>query len=152
MPDAAPSPIVPEPVPPLVLVIDDNDGDFVLLRESLKDGCLGQPLPIALELMPDLSTGQAIIDRVGCAAAYQARIRPDLIILDVNLPIMNGKEILVILKRNFPGIPVLMLSSSQRESEKAEALALGADAYLAKPMNIEEYEPLLKTVVEMVVK
>jgi CheY-like chemotaxis protein len=114
---------------PVIIHIDDNEIDRLILKRSLKKH---------FEDLEIISVGS-----VACAEEYLNRIgepgaeMPDLIITDNNMPEKNGFEFIEFLKsnKNFKQIPLIMLSSSSLDKDVQKALSLGADSYLAKPLN-----------------
>jgi CheY-like chemotaxis protein len=129
------------PVHPLrIVVIDDNEDDVLLLREAL-DGLVGVEL-IGSE--PDGEAGLACLDD-----CLRRQALPDLVLLDLNLPGRNGIEILRSLKAN-PGlkdIPVVLLSTSNLESDIHRALNHGAESYLSKPGRFDVLQQELQRLV-----
>jgi CheY-like chemotaxis protein len=114
--------------------VEDNRGDALLLRRSL----IGR-LPV-LHLL-HFQTGHALFERL---ANVDPGGLPDLILLDINLPVMSGHEILrrLQLTPEARNIPVIMLSSSSAEHDISHAYSSGACGYLVKPLSITEYEYL----------
>ncbi len=113
-----------------ILLAEDNPGDVLLFREALKTGDFRSELMVAED-------GQQAITLVEAAAS--GGLRPDLIVLDVNLPKHNGDEVLRHI-RNEPalaGVPVMMLTSSASPADQAIAVDLGVDLYLQKPSDLE---------------
>ena len=104
--------------------MEDCDSDVLLLREALRK-C---PVPADVVIAAD---GEA-------ALAALASFRPDLIILDLNLPKLSGLEVLKAL-RNESDIPVAVFTGSKNPADREAALALGAREYLIKPKNFEGY-------------
>ena len=113
-----------------ILLAEDNPGDVILFREALKNGDFRSEVVVAQD-------GQQAITLVDAAA--NAGPRPDLIVLDVNLPKHNGDEVLRHI-RNEPalaGVPVMMLTSSSSPADQALAGELGVNLYLQKPSDLE---------------
>ena len=104
-----------------ILLAEDNPGDVLLLREALANSALICELMIA-------DDGQKAIALLQAVAADTGR-RPDLIILDVNLPKHNGGEVLAYVRGDaaFAAVPVLMLTSSASPADQATASRLGAN-------------------------
>jgi chemotaxis family two-component system response regulator Rcp1 len=115
------------PVRPLrIVLIDDNEDDVLLLREAM-EGLAG------VELVASEPDGEAGLNRLNECLSRQAL--PDLVLLDLNLPGRNGIEILQLVKANplLRTIPVVLLSTSNLESDIHRALTHGAESYLSKP-------------------
>lgn len=127
------------PVP--VLIADDDPDDRLLLREAFRDN----RLPNRLHFTDD---GQQLLDYLQWRPPYEdARSHPlpGLILLDLNMPRMDGRETLLALKADAKlcRIPVVIFSTSTAEEDMQRCLASGADAYLSKPSS---YSGLLDVV------
>lgn len=83
-------------------------------------------------------------------AVRESLFRPDLILLDLNLPKIDGREVLRTLKSNdaFKSIPVVVLSSSDREEDVQQAYLLGANTYISKSLLLNQLTPALKTLLD----
>jgi CheY-like chemotaxis protein len=126
--------------PHTILYVEDDDGAFFLARLTLKELI---PEPQLLRAC-DGEQALAILQRV---APYQDAPRPDLILLDVNLPKKNGFEVLSDLKRSesLRTIPVVVFSTSRRQSDISASLALGARDYITKPSSFDLFVEALKS-------
>ncbi|MFN7803172.1 MAG: response regulator [Planctomycetaceae bacterium] len=113
-----------------IVVIDDNEDDVLLLREALEelDG---------VELVAAAADGEAGLDCLDACLRQEGL--PDLVLLDLNLPGRNGIEILQALKADprLRDVPVVLLSTSNLESDINRALAQGAESYLSKPARFD---------------
>lgn len=111
------------------MMAEDSDDDVLLTTEALQEGGVGELCDVAY----DGQQAMQLLDSYGDDA-------PDLMLLDVNLPIRNGFEILAKarLRHAFTQIPVIMISSSSRESDICQAYELGASAYLFKPSDYHD--------------
>lgn len=116
-----------------VLLIEDSKGD-ILLIDSAFEG-----LGIKYELTVK-DNGKEALAYIIEAESGKTRL-PDFIILDLNLPIINGFEILERIRQSLrlKDIPVIIFSSSEEEKDKSRALALGATAYFTKPVDYDAY-------------
>jgi CheY-like chemotaxis protein len=126
-------------VPPLVLVVDDNAADRRIIVEALK-----QFVPAAT--VETCANGLEAIRRIrseGADATLNGR--PDLVLLDLNMPGIGGHEVLSIIKKSqqHRTIPVAVLSSSAAESDLKEAYGNYANCYLLKPSSLEPYLRLI---------
>ena len=103
----------------------------------------------AIELMLQLLDCETdyFLDARPAAQALLAGNRPDLILLDINMPDVTGLDLLEFLRRRkeFKNLPVVMLSSEAADVTVDEAMALGADAYIMKPVTLEEIDQAMKT-------
>ena len=128
---------------PHVLLVEDNPGDILLVQESFRD--LGRPY--LLSVAKDVQEAISFMARIGKTADAT---RPDLILLDLNLPKISGHDVLAHLKGNlnFQTIPVVILSSSCAPSDIEKAYGLAANCYICKPAGLDEFFHLMKTVQE----
>lgn len=117
-----------------ILLVEDNPGDARLTIEALKESWILSSLSVARDGLEAL----AFLRREG---RYACSPRPDLILLDLNLPRKNGLEVLSDIKRdpNLKRIPVVVLSSSQRESDIAATYDLHANCYITKPADYDQF-------------
>jgi two-component system, chemotaxis family, response regulator Rcp1 len=116
-----------------ILVIEDSPSDVRLIREALKD----TPVPVRLSVARDGVEGLEYLH----ASEYDVVERPDLVLLDLNLPKKNGCEVLAEMKSDpaLKKIPVLVMTSSKADDDIAKAYSLNANCYIAKPGNLNEY-------------
>lgn len=118
-----------------ILLIEDDLGDAGLVKIALRRGTW----PSTLHHVKNANEALGFLRRVG--ADYQNAPRPDLILLDLNLPGRSGHEILEELKgdRGLRGIPVVVLSTSEADRDIQKAYQLGANSFLSKPMDVEDF-------------
>jgi len=121
-------------VPIEILLIEDNPGDVRLTREALKDAKVRNNLHVAMDGVEAL----AFLRKHG---KYVAVPRPDLILLDLNLPKKNGREVLEEIKNDdaLRHIPVVILTTSQAEQDILESYRLRANAFVTKPVDLEQF-------------
>jgi two-component system, chemotaxis family, response regulator Rcp1 len=121
-------------VPIEILLVEDNPGDVRLTREALKDAKVRNNLSVAMDGVEAL----AFLRKQG---KHVAAVRPDLILLDLNLPKKNGREVLEEIKRDpaLQHIPVVILTTSQAEQDVLESYRLRANAYVTKPVDLEQF-------------
>jgi CheY-like chemotaxis protein len=114
-----------------ILLVEDDPADAMLVEEALLDGADGDP---SLVRVPD---GVAALEHL----RDPGRPRPDLIVLDLNMPRMNGSEVLKILKQEpaLKAIPVVVLTTSAADEDVATAYATHASAYVVKPVNLDDF-------------
>ena len=117
-----------------ILLVEDNEGDARLTQEALRDGKFRN----ALHHVWDGEEAMAFLRRSG---KYAAAPRPDLILLDLNLPRMNGREVLVEIKADdsFRRIPVVILTTSSAEQDILSSYNLHANCYITKPVTMVEF-------------
>ena len=116
-----------------ILLVEDNEGDVGLVREALEEhGVEGE-----LTVIGDGSTAAAFIANLDS----QPGRCPDLVILDLNLPRLPGREVLKAIRQSqkCKEVQVVILSSSEARQDKAQTAALGASRYIMKPLRLEEF-------------
>jgi two-component system, chemotaxis family, response regulator Rcp1 len=116
-----------------LLLVEDNPGDVWLMREALR---LAQ-FPVQLTLARDGVEATRYLHEIEA----QGSDRPDLVLLDLNLPRRNGREVLADIKRSnvLKTIPVVILSSSNADEERQQANALKASGFMTKPNSLPAY-------------
>lgn len=121
-----------------LLMIEDNLGDIRLTMEAMKEA----NITVHLHVVHD---GLAAINFLNRKTPYDQAPRPDLILLDLNLPVMDGRELLAEVKRDqaFLQIPIVVLSSSNDARDVTIAYSLHANCYVTKPAT---YEGILQVV------
>jgi chemotaxis family two-component system response regulator Rcp1 len=124
-----------------VLLIEDSPGDVRLTREALRDA---NP-SIHLHVACDGVEAMAFLRREGPHASAP---RPDLILLDLNLPKMDGREVLVHIKADdgLSTIPTIILTTSQAEADVLSSYQLRANCYLSKPVQLDAFDSLVKSI------
>ncbi len=125
-----------------VLLVEDNPAEADLMLEVLQD-CQGGHTQTRVA-----SSGEQAMDILYRRTGFEDSVRPNIILLDINLPAMNGKQVLAEVKSNpdFLSIPILMLTSSAAKEDINECYSLHANAYMVKPV---DYESLLKLVANL---
>jgi chemotaxis family two-component system response regulator Rcp1 len=126
-----------------ILLVEDNPGDVRLTREALKEAKFRN----TLQVVGDGVEALAYLRRQG---QYSGAMRPHLIMLDLNLPRMDGREVLAAIKKDadLRRIPVVVLSSSEAETDIARAYELHANAYVTKPVDIGHFLQVVKSIEE----
>jgi DNA-binding response OmpR family regulator len=116
-----------------VLVVEDNSGDATLLRQSLKE----HGVALEVVVLTDGERAMRFMDEVDDGIVPC----PALVVLDLNLPRKTGSEVLRRIRRSAScgTVPVAICSSSDADKDKEEAARLGANRYIRKPSNIEEF-------------
>jgi chemotaxis family two-component system response regulator Rcp1 len=126
-----------------ILIVDDNPGDVRLTAEALKDSKVQNRLHTAQDGMEAI----AFLRRKG---EYADAPLPDLILLDLNMPRMNGSQLLAKVKEDseLKHIPVVILTGSREIDDIIKANNLGADCYVTKPIDLEEFIMAVKSIVD----
>ena len=126
-----------------VLLVEDSPGDVRLTQEAFREANRA----IRLHVATDGVEAMAFLRHEG---AHVQAPRPDLILLDLNLPKMDGREVLAHIKENdeLRTIPTVILTTSEAESDIAKSYNLRANCYLTKPVQLDEFEALVKSIHE----
>jgi chemotaxis family two-component system response regulator Rcp1 len=124
-----------------VLLVEDTPGDVRLTREALKDA----KVHINLHIASDGIEAMAFLKREG---HYVTVPRPDLILLDLNLPKKDGREVLEEIKRNpvLKSIPVVILTTSASEADILRSYLLHANCYITKPVDLKGFLDVVKSI------
>ena len=130
------------PVEPIkILLVEDQPADVRLTQEVLKQGKVANELYVAED-------GEKAMKFLRQEGEYEGSPRPDLIILDLNLPRMDGKEVLQAIKGDpaFLKIPVLILTTSAAEQDILDAYRHHVNAYITKPIDLEEFVGVVSSI------
>ncbi len=124
-----------------VLLMDDDPGDVRLMQESLKKSKL-------LINMQTVENGQEGLDFLRKKGPYAKVVTPDLVLLDLNMPIKDGRQVLREIKSdvNLRKIPVVILTTSQQEKDVVESYSDGANCYIQKPVDFEQFQNVVNQV------
>ncbi|MFW5895141.1 MAG: response regulator [archaeon] len=124
-----------------VLLVEDNPGDILITKEALED----INLPINLKVTKDGENALNFLQKKG---KYKDEKTPDFIILDLNLPRVNGFEVLHTIKnkKELNDIPIVILSSSGIKSDILETYDLHANCYFKKPSDVGEFIEVVQTI------
>ena len=120
--------------PVKILLVEDNPGDIRLTKEALREGKVNNEMFIVTDGLEAL----AFLNQKG---QYANAPRPDVILLDLNLPLMNGAEVLANIKADprLKRIPVIVLTTSDDERDILNSYDLHANAYVTKPVDLEHF-------------
>jgi CheY-like chemotaxis protein len=124
-----------------ILLVEDSPGDVRLTREALRDANMA----IHLDVAADGIEAMAFLRREG---EHAKALRPDLILLDLNLPRMDGREVLAQIKEDIQlkSIPTVILTTSEAEADIVKSYELQANSYLSKPVELDAFESLVKSI------
>ena len=127
--------------PVQMLLVEDNPGDVRLTKETLKNA----KLMVDLHVVGDGVEAMAFLRQEG---KYASAPRPDLVLLDLNLPKKDGREVLSEIKQdpNLRRIPVVVLTISNGEEDVLKSYNLHANAYVTKPLNLEQFAKITKAI------
>lgn len=128
-----------EPKPIELLLVEDNPGDVRLTREVLKDGKFRNNMSVAAD-------GQAAMDYLHRNGKYADAVRPDVILLDLNLPIKDGREVLAEIKQSseLKSIPIVILTTSAAEADILKTYNLHANCYIVKPVDLGQFNNVIR--------
>ena len=117
-----------------VLLVEDNPGDVLLTTEALEEAKLHINMSV-------VSDGVEALDFLYRRGAYAEAPRPDLMLLDLNMPRKDGREVLAEIKADpdLRGIPVVVLTTSHAEQDIVRTYNLHANAYVTKPVDLEQF-------------
>lgn len=123
-----------------VLLVEDSPGDVRLTQEAFRDALVSVRLHV-------VSDGVEAMEFLRQDGAHASAPRPDFILLDLNLPRMDGREVLARIKLDddLKTIPTVILSTSEAESDIQKSYQLQANAYLRKPAQLTDFESLIKS-------
>ena len=124
-----------------VLLVEDDPGDVLMTREAFED----YKLRNQLHVVNDGADAMAFLRREG---EYAEAPRPDLILLDLNLPRMDGREVLQAVKSDaeLASIPVVVLTTSEAEEDILRSYSLHANAYVTKPVDFERFIEVVRRI------
>ena len=124
-----------------ILLVEDNPGDVELTREALHDS----KVHMRLSVVNDGVDALAFLRREG---PHGAAPRPDLVLLDLNLPRKDGRAVLAEVKRDpeLRNIPIVVLTSSQAEQDIVKAYDLHANCYVTKPVDLDQFITIVRSI------
>jgi len=124
-----------------ILLVEDNEGDIVLAKEALKEARIRNRITVVTD-------GEQALQYLFRENGYHNASHPDLILLDVNLPKVNGMEVLERIKSDpaLKIIPVVMLTTSTSEKDVMRAYKSYVNCYINKPIDLEEFIRVIKTI------
>ncbi len=126
-----------------ILLVEDNPGDVLLTREAFREGRLAHRLSVAED-------GEEAIRFLRREGRHSEAPRPDLILLDLNLPKKDGRELLAEVKDDpvLRQIPVIVLTTSDAEQDVWRAYKLHANCYLTKPVQMDDFLDKIRSLEE----
>ena len=124
-----------------ILLVEDNPGDARLTKEILKESKVRNDLIV-------VDNGQDALAFLRMEGKYHAQPRPDLILLDLNLPKKDGREVLAEIKADpdLKRIPVVILTSSKADEDIEKSYDLHANCYISKPVDLEQFVRVVRSV------
>jgi CheY-like chemotaxis protein len=124
-----------------VLLVEDDPGDVLLIREAFDFNKVHNNLNV-------VSDGEQALDYLRGTGGYTGRIRPDLVLLDLNLPRKDGREVLAEVKSDpeLRTIPIVVLTTSEAEEDVLKSYQLHANAYVTKPVDFERFVSIVRQI------
>ena len=124
-----------------ILLVEDNRGEARLVQEALAEG----ELPVRLSVVRDGVEAMRYLRRIGIYAAVP---EPDLVLLDLNMPRMDGRAVLFEMKMDaaLQNIPVIVLSTSESHDDILKAYRLDANCYISKPVDVDHFFRIIQSI------
>ncbi|MBG7613200.1 response regulator [Polaribacter sp. BAL334] len=117
-----------------ILLVEDNEGDIILTIDAFEESKIDSKISVA-------RNGQEALDFLYKKGSFSNVEKPDLILLDINMPIFNGHEVLIKIKEDpiLKKIPVIMLTTSSNQQDIDKAYENHANSYITKPVEIQDF-------------
>lgn len=124
-----------------ILLVEDNPGDVLLTQEAFEDAKFRNNLHVAAD-------GDAALDYLFKRNGFEDALTPDIILLDLNLPRRDGKEVLEVIKedKNLKVIPTIVLTSSKADNDIVQSYGLHANCYIVKPVDAKKFMNIVQQV------
>lgn len=124
-----------------VLLVEDDPGDVLMTREAFEENKVANRLAV-------VSDGESAMAYLRKEGTYAGAPTPDLVLLDLNLPRMDGREVLAAMKsdRALQSIPVVVLTTSEAEEDVLRSYALHANAYVTKPVDFQRFIDVVRQI------
>jgi CheY-like chemotaxis protein len=124
-----------------ILLVEDDPGDVLMTREAFEHHRICNPLHVVTD-------GAAALRFLRREGEHTGAIRPGLILLDLNLPLVNGREVLAVIKSDeqLRRIPVVVLTTSQAEEDIVRSYDLHANAYITKPVDFTRFMEVIRQI------
>ena len=128
--------------PAVILLVEDNPADQELIRRAAKEAAFGK----ALRIVEDGEEALAYLFRRGKYRAPANSPRPDLLLLDLNLPRVNGYQVLEEIRADskLRPMPVLVLTTSRQEKDIIRSYELGCNSFITKPVGLDQFTGLVQ--------
>jgi CheY-like chemotaxis protein len=131
------------PSPVRILVVDDDPGDVLMIEEALE----GSDVDKAIDVVSD---GQEAMEFLRREGRHTDAVRPDMILLDLNMPRMDGRQVLSEVKRDedLRTIPIVVLTTSNADTDILGSYNLQANAYVTKPIDLDDFNDVVRRIDE----
>ena len=133
------SPVSERPI--RILMVEDNPGDVRLTREALRDAKVRNALSV-------VGDGEAALNYLRQRGEFSDAERPDLVLLDLNLPRLDGREVLSEIRGDptLASIPVVVMTTSADEKDVLQSYALHANCYVTKPIDLRQFVEVVQAI------
>ena len=124
-----------------ILLVEDNEGDIRLTIEAFKEAKIRNQIKVVRD-------GEEALDYLRKQGNYVNALSPDIILLDINLPKIDGKEVLSTMKNDpvLKSIPVIMLTTSSADSDIEESYSNHANCYVIKPVDLNKFMDVVRSI------
>ncbi|WP_434740204.1 response regulator [Micromonospora sp. SH-82] len=134
---------VGHPSPVRILVVDDDPGDVLMIEEALADSDVDKIINV-------VSDGQEAMEFLRREGRHTTATRPDVILLDLNMPRMDGRQVLGEVKQDedLRTIPIVVLTTSNADTDIVGSYTLQANAYVTKPIDLDDFNDVVRRIDE----
>ncbi|MFC4018778.1 response regulator [Micromonospora sp. GCM10011542] len=131
------------PQPVRILVVDDDPGDVLMIEEALADSDVDKVIDV-------VSDGEEAMEFLRSEGRHVGARRPDVILLDLNMPRMDGRQVLGEVKRDedLRTIPIVVLTTSNADTDIVGSYTLQANAYVTKPIDLDDFNDVVHRIDE----
>jgi CheY-like chemotaxis protein len=131
------------PSPVRILVVDDDPGDVLMIEEALQDSDVEKVIDV-------VNDGQEAMEFLRREGRHAEAERPDVILLDLNMPRMDGRQVLGAVKQDedLRTIPIVVLTTSNADTDIVGSYTLQANAYVTKPINLDDFNDVVHRIDE----
>ncbi|MBB5826178.1 response regulator [Micromonospora carbonacea] len=131
------------PGPVRILVVDDDPGDVLMIEEALADSDVDKVIDV-------VSDGQEAMEFLRRTGRHTEAHRPDVILLDLNMPRMDGRQVLGEVKQDddLRTIPIVVLTTSNADTDIVGSYTLQANAYVTKPIDLDDFNDVVRRIDE----
>ncbi|MFC0004096.1 MULTISPECIES: response regulator [Micromonospora] len=131
------------PSPVRILVVDDDPGDVLMIEEALEDSDVDKVIDV-------VNDGQEAMEFLRRTGRHTEARRPDVILLDLNMPRMDGRQVLSEVKQDedLRTIPIVVLTTSNADTDIVGSYTLQANAYVTKPIDLDDFNDVVRRIDE----
>ncbi|MFG1881715.1 response regulator [Micromonospora sp. NPDC049102] len=131
------------PQPVRILVVDDDPGDVLMIEEALADSDVAKIIDV-------VSDGEEAMEFLRAEGRHSGARRPDVILLDLNMPRMDGRQVLGAVKQDedLRTIPIVVLTTSNADTDIVGSYTLQANAYVTKPIDLDDFNDVVRRIDE----